>query len=681
VLRGRGTDAAPPNRYDEIHVELEYGDENPPPEKRRTVYYRDASRTILAENQSPDVGFRWSLNPYRGCEHGCVYCLHPDTPILYADMTWRPICDVQVGDVLVGFDETVVPGRTRKFRPALVEDVWWSKRPTLRLVTDHADVVTTEEHRWLQARAFRWSPTVTLASGRALRSMPVIGAEPDDDDYRCGYVAGMSIGDGTFRYQPGWRSDKLGFPPAYWRVALIDEEPLHRLVAGLHRFGIEAAIRRFDGGRLARRPLQKVEVRSLAKLAVIHRLLTTELDSRSYRRGFIAGFFDAEGSNGDVLRLSQVDVSVLERVRRYGASLGLDFELEPAWRRVRTLRLPGRLVDRIRFFSICRPAIARKMAGLFDREMNLDPEIVRAVEPGPVSDVIDIRTSTGTFFAAGMATHNCYARPSHEQLGFNAGIDFESRIMVKEDAPALLRKTFLTPRWQPELVSLSGNTDCYQPAERTLGITRRCLEVFAEFRNPVGIITKSALVTRDVDVLTELARHGAVHVFSSITTLDPELAGRLEPRAARPHRRLDAVATLAAANVPVAVMIGPVIPGLNDEEIPRILAAAKEAGAWSASWVLLRLASPLDAIFERWLDEHFPEKKSRVLNRIRDTRGGAINDTRWGVRKSGQGAYADQIKVLFAAAARKHGLDRSLPPVRADAFRRPPQAGDQMRLL
>src|SRR5262249_30340123 len=161
-----------------------------------------------------------------------------------------------------------------------------------------------------------------------------------------------------------------------------------------------------------------------------------------------------------------------------------------------------------------------------------------------------------------------------------------------------------------------GNTDCYQPIERTLRITRRCLEIFAEFRNPVGVITKSALVARDVDVLGELARHGVVHVFSSVTTLDPELASRLEPRAARPQRRLDAVATLAAAGVPVAVMIGPVIPGINDEEIPRILSAAKDAGARAASWVLLRLAQPLDAIFGRWLEDHFPDKKSRVLHRI-----------------------------------------------------------------
>jgi DNA repair photolyase len=205
--------------------------------------------------------------------------------------------------------------------------------------------------------------------------------------------------------------------------------------------------------------------------------------------------------------------------------------------------------------------------------------------------------------------------------------------------------------------------------------------VFAEFRNPVGVITKSALVARDADLLAELARHGAAHVFSSITTLDPDLAGRLESRTARPHRRLDAVATLAAAGVPVAVMIGPVIPGLNDEEIPRILEAARKAGAQSAAWVLVRLAAPLDLLFERWLEEHFPERKSRVLNRIRDTRGGRITDSTWFQRQRGRGAYAEQIASLFEVAARKHGLDRPLPPLRSDAFRRPPQAGDQMRLL
>ncbi len=275
----------------------------------------------------------------------------------------------------------------------------------------------------------------------------------------------------------------------------------------------------------------------------------------------------------------------------------------------------------------------------------------------------------------------CYARPTHEYLGFSAGLDFERRILVKDDAPARLREALSSPRWEPQVVALSGNTDCYQPVERRLQITRRCLEVFAEFRNPVAAITKSALVARDADVFAELARHGAAHVFCSITTLNPELARRMEPRAARPERRLEAMTALARAGVPVAVMIGPVVPGLNDAEIPRILAAAARAGARSASWVLLRLPKPVDELFDQWLAEHLPERRERVLGRIRETRGGRISDSRFGHRQRGQGEYAEQIAALFAVAARKHGLDGRLPPLETGAFRPPARAGEQMRLL
>jgi DNA repair photolyase len=275
----------------------------------------------------------------------------------------------------------------------------------------------------------------------------------------------------------------------------------------------------------------------------------------------------------------------------------------------------------------------------------------------------------------------CYARPSHEYLGFSAGLDFERRIMVKDNAPELLRDALSAPRWEPQVVALSGNTDCYQPIERRLGITRRCLEVFVEFRNPVAAITKSALVARDADLFAELARHGAAHVMLSITTLDPELARRMEPRAARPERKLAAMRTLADAGVPVGVMIGPVIPGLNDAEIPRILAAAADAGARSGSWVLLRLPKPVDALFQDWLAEHYPDRRERVLGRIREVRQGKLSDPRFFQRQRGQGEYAAQIAGLFAVAARKHGLDKRLPPLSTGAFRRPARAGDQLKLL
>jgi DNA repair photolyase len=274
----------------------------------------------------------------------------------------------------------------------------------------------------------------------------------------------------------------------------------------------------------------------------------------------------------------------------------------------------------------------------------------------------------------------CYARPSHEYLSFSAGIDFERRIMVKLDAPDLLRRALDSPRWQPQVVALSGNTDCYQPAERALRLTRRCLEVFAEFRNPVSITTKSALVSRDADLLARLAADGAVQVHLSITSLDHQLARRMEPRAASPLRRLDAVRTLRDAGVPVAVMIAPIIPGLNDEEIPRILDAAAAAGAQSAGWLLLRLPAPVDTLFDAWLHEHFPDRRTRVLGRIRECRDGRLSDTAFGRRMRGTGAYAAHIDALFRTVARRSGLDHPLPPVRTDAFCRPHQPGEQLAL-
>jgi DNA repair photolyase len=274
----------------------------------------------------------------------------------------------------------------------------------------------------------------------------------------------------------------------------------------------------------------------------------------------------------------------------------------------------------------------------------------------------------------------CYARPTHEYLSFSAGLDFERRIMVKHDAPELLRQTFLSSRWQPQVVSLSGNTDCYQPVERRLQLTRRCLEVFCEFRNPVGVVTKSALVTRDADLLSALAADGAAHVFLSVTSLDGELARRMEPRAARPERRLEAVHVLSSAGVPVGVLVAPVIPGLNDEEIPRILHAAAAAGAHTASWVLLRLPTPVDQLFADWLSEQFPERRQRVLGRIRECRDGRVSDARFGTRMRGEGVYAEHLGALFRTAARRYGLDHPLPPLNAAAFRRPPRAGDQLQL-
>ena len=265
----------------------------------------------------------------------------------------------------------------------------------------------------------------------------------------------------------------------------------------------------------------------------------------------------------------------------------------------------------------------------------------------------------------------CYARNTHEYLGFSAGLDFESKIMVKEDAPELLRNELSSPKWKPQLLAMSGVTDCYQPVERRLQLTRKCLAVLAEFRNPVGIVTKNHLVTRDLDILQQLAAHQAVTVYLSINSLDGELARKLEPRASLPQQRLAAVEALAKAGIPVGVLVAPIIPALNDYEIPAVLAAAKAAGAGSAGMVILRLPLTVSPIFEQWLEQNFPEKKEKVLGRIRAIRGGKLNDARFGSRMRGEGIFADQITQMFEVARRKAGISERGAQLSVAAFRRP----------
>ncbi len=276
----------------------------------------------------------------------------------------------------------------------------------------------------------------------------------------------------------------------------------------------------------------------------------------------------------------------------------------------------------------------------------------------------------------------CYARPFHEYLGFSAGLDFETKILAKPAAAALLRRELMKRSWTPRPIALSGVTDPYQPAERRLKLTRGCLEVLAEFRNPVMIVTKNYLVTRDIDLLSELAAHGAASVSLSITTLRPELQRVLEPRASTPARRLKAIEALANAAIPVGVMVAPIIPGLTDSEMPAILKAAAGAGAGGAGYVILRLPHGVKDLFVDWLERHFPDRKERVLGRVREMRGGKLYDSSFATRWRGEGPYADQIRALFHATKKSLGLDQHRPELRTDAFRRPEPApaGGQLRL-
>lgn len=275
----------------------------------------------------------------------------------------------------------------------------------------------------------------------------------------------------------------------------------------------------------------------------------------------------------------------------------------------------------------------------------------------------------------------CYARPSHQYLGFSAGLDFETKIMVKQDAPALLEQVFRKKSWKPQVIGLSGNTDCYQPLERKFKLTRQVLEMTAKYQNPVGVITKNQLVTRDLDVLQELAKSQLVVVLMSVTSLKDDLINSMEPRTARPQARLKTIETLAKAGIPVGVMVAPIIPGLTHEEMPEIMKAAREHGAQVAGYNILHLTEVGKELFLHWLDEEQPMRAEKVRHRMVDMRGETMIDHRFGFRMRGDGIWAETIRNLFYATRQKLGFAANFPSLRTDLFRVPPQEGDQLRLF
>ncbi|MEQ8358799.1 MAG: PA0069 family radical SAM protein [Cytophagales bacterium] len=269
----------------------------------------------------------------------------------------------------------------------------------------------------------------------------------------------------------------------------------------------------------------------------------------------------------------------------------------------------------------------------------------------------------------------CYARNSHNYWGFNAGLDFESKILIKEEAPALLKSEFESLKWKPAIVMLSGNTDCYQPVERKLKITRSLLRVFLQYRNPVGIITKNALVSRDSDILEELASMNLCKVIFSITSLEESLRKKLEPRTSTIKKKWEAIDQLIAKKIPVGILIGPIIPGLNDHEMPDIIREAGNRGVGSVSYTIIRLNGQLNTLFESWLLRNFPERSDKILSQIRTVHQGNLNDSKFGRRMRGEGEWAETIKKLY-----KISLNKYLPVVKSfepdlNKFRRNPNPG------
>ena len=636
------------------------GDE---PSKPKTVIAIEHAKSVISRHKSPDVGFSQSINPYRGCSHGCVYCILGETPILMANGRTLPISELRVGDEIYG---TTFDGKYRRYKKTRVLAHWSSIKPAFRTtLEDGTTLVSSGDHRFLSKyRGWKYvtdNPPGSPSRAHLTPKSELVGTgafaegPTDSDDYRRGYLCGLLRGDARMHagdYQ--------------MRLALCDAEALLRAQDYLLDFDVTTQEGLFRASFANRRAMHYIRTSSAHKFELIRRLIAwPSVVTKDWGKGFLAGIFDAEGSlSKTVWRVNNTDAEIIGWVCRCLEAFDFKFAIyrqaHPNKKPVEAVRMSGGLREHLRFFHTVCPAITRKL-NLENRAIKIHGASLRvvSVEPlGRAMRLFDITTGTEDFIANGVVSHNCFARPTHAYLGLSPGIDFETRLTAKVNAADKLREEIAHPNYKCEPLIIGVNTDAYQPIERTQRITRSILQVAFETHHPVSLITKSALIERDLDLLAPMARDSLAHVTLSITTLDHEISRRMEPRTSAPKRRLEAVKRLSAAGIPVSVNVAPVIPFLTDAELEAILEASAKAGATGAAYVLVRLPWEVRPIFKEWLEVHFPLKAAHVMSRIRDMRGGRENDPNFGSRMVGQGEFAELLAQRYRKAIQRFGLDR-----------------------
>jgi DNA repair photolyase len=683
--------ANPTNRFHDTAVTYEDGD-GPPPAQVKLI--EDHSRTIIAHNDSPDIGFDHSVNPYRGCLHACSYCISGDTPILLGDGRTRAIADVKPGDEIYG---TRLDGGYRYYTRTRVLDHWRTRKPAFRItLADGTELVASGDHRFLtESRGWkhvmpaeRPEQRPSLTTNNSLIGTGRFSSGPaETEDYKHGYLCGMIRGDATLR-RYDYSGRRRGADVLYqFRLALIDLEALHRSQRYLAESEVETSEFLFAA---AHGNYRAIRTATRSNFERINEIVALEINPcECWSKGFLAGIFDAEGSRStEIFRISNKDERILATTQAALSRFGFDNVLEgPRENGVYNIRLRGGRSEHLRFYHSIGPAISRKW-DLEGRALKSENDLrVVSIQPVGERDLFDITTGTSDFIANGVVSHNCFARPSHEYLDLGAGTDFDTKIVVKPQAAQLLREAFEKPSWKGELLMFSGVTDCYQAVESQLQLTKQCLEVCLEYRNPVALITKSALIERDLELLVELNRVAGVHLSVSVAWVDAKLARAIEPWAPAPERRFKVIEKFAKAGIPVGVMCAPIMPGLNDDQMVRVLERAKDAGAQTAGWVLLRLPGAVATVFEERLREVLPLAADKIMHRIRETRGGEkLYDPRWHKRGRGEGVYAQTLATMFETTVKRLGLnggdDRYLAAVpKVSTFVRPEKPKVQLSLF
>jgi DNA repair photolyase len=592
------------------------------PEALDVRFYEVRARSAL--NRVPErsrMPFRWTINPYRGCTHACVYCAAGDTPILMADGRTKDLAQVRVGDAVVG---TTRRGRYRRYVTTEVLAHWSTIKPAFRVtLEDGTELVTSGDHRFLTERGWKHvtgdGGRPHLTSCNALLGTGGFASRPTRSaDYRRGYVCGIVRGDGHLHLRPYLRRAAGRVTHHMSRLALADDEALERTQSFLADVGVGTDAFAFSAATGARRAIGAIRTQSRANVQRVEELVRWPLDpSDDWRKGFLAGIFDAEGSAGDgALRIANTDRAILDWTSGCLEHFRFDAveELTRHPNDLRYVRVRGGLRERLRFFHLTDPAITRKRT-VEGVALKSDARTgVRRVEPlGLAMRLFDITTGTGDFIANGVVSHNCFARPTHTYLDMDAGRDFEREIVVKVNVPEVLQKELARPSWSRDHVALGTNTDPYQWVEGRYKLMRGIWSALRDAANPCSVLTKSPLLLRDLDLMREINEVASFSANLSVPTIDEKAWRATEPRTPNPRARLEAVAELNRAGIPTGVLVAPIMPGINDDprQVAAILEAATEAGATSVGGIALHLRGEVRGLFFEWLREHRPDLVGR----------------------------------------------------------------------
>ena len=644
---------------------------------RGMTFYEIQAKSIV--NRVPAtsrMAFSWTINPYRGCQHACFYCAGGETPILMADGRTKPLADIRAGDAIYG---TVRRGYYRRYAITTVLAHWSTIKPAYRItLADGTQLIASGDHRFLTERG--WKHVTGAEHGPLRRPFLTVNnklmgmggfAEPPKNtvDYRRGYLCGMVRGDAHLPKHRYTRGKGNAF-----RLALVDTEALSRTRYCLGTFGIVTSERTFSEAHGRRKAMRAIYVCSAGSVEAIRHLIAwPEAPTPEWQKGFLAGIFDAEGSHSQgVFRIANTDPEIISRTAAALASFGFAYEAERTERPdgLVYLRLRGGLREVVRFFHTVDTAITRKrsingVALKSDAELN-----VTEIKPlGIEMPMYDITTGTGDFIANGVVSHNCFARNTHTYLDLDAGQDFNSKVVVKVNAPELLRKTLTSARWAGEHIAMGTNVDCYQRAEGRYQLMRGIIAALRDHANPFSILTKGTLILRDLDLLTQAAEVTDVGLNVSAGFVDKELWRSLEPGTPSPERRLDVCGTLTGAGLPCGVLMGPVVPFLSDS--PAQLEAAVRriaaAGAVHVTPIVLHLRPGTRDWYLRWLNENHPA----LLPRYRALYGrGSYAPKDYQAEISGRVRELARhygVGATTPAGARSVGARRGIGPIRRPA--------------